>query len=98
VWEAHGQLESARGRAWQLLAAAEQVPEPRYGVTSVLDADPPVRIPTEMGETVAALDVADILRAALQLAAVLTDLEDRLALPRGFGAFVRQDLEAIMPG
>lgn len=61
-WEANERLEGARAMALRLHAAAEGVTFPAFGLTSLLDADPP-RLPDGLSATVAGID-ADALRAA----------------------------------
>ena len=53
VWEALERLHDARGMALRLHAAAEGVTYPGFGLTSLLDADPP-RLPDGLEATVSA--------------------------------------------
>ncbi len=90
-WEARQRLEEARAVVWQLHAAAEGVPLPEYGITSLLDA-PNIALPDGIERTTAGLDLSE-LRAAVtecarqlrrrwrQLAAAVTGLADISAVP-----------------
>jgi hypothetical protein len=51
-WEALERLHQARNDYWRLLATALDVPNPQYGITSLLDYAPD-RVPPEMSDTVA---------------------------------------------
>lgn len=100
AWEAHRSLEAARDHAWQLFAVAAGIPEPEYGVTSVLDV-PGQALPMGIEETIAGLDLGELLRAARRLAALLEGLQERLggdALPEALARFVIDDLDALHLG
>ena len=90
-WEALARLNEARDLALRLWAAAEEVPYPLFGLTSLLDVDPP-RLPGGLDETaaravlpelaVAARACADLLRAATARARTTlgaTDTESPMA-------------------
>lgn len=100
-WEAHTRLEEARGYYWRLLAVAEDVPEPQYGLTSLLDAVPRQDLPADAVATVAGVDGAALLAAGARLALLLADLQGRLALERGYelpgdlARFVTEDLRRV---
>jgi hypothetical protein len=102
AWEAHRSLETARDLFWRVWAVAEGVPEPEYGLTSVLDVRPRIELPSGVDDSVAGLEPAELLRAAQVLAALLLDLQDRLRtsvegdrLPTAFGRFVSSDLVRV---
>lgn len=101
AWEAHDRLEEARAGFWRLLAAADGVPQPEYGITSLLDARPAPAIHDEVATTTAGTDIAEILRASSRLARLLADVEMRLQTQEGcvfleeFGRFVARDLAAL---
>lgn len=102
TWEAYDRLEAARGHFWQLWALAEGVPEPQYGVTSVLDAGAP--LPVGIEPTVSGLEPSRLMEAASRLGALLSNLQSRLSRDRGyrfpedFGRFVGDDLKVLRPG
>jgi hypothetical protein len=64
VWEALERLHDARGMALRLHAAAEGVTYPGFGLTSLLDADPP-RLPDGLEATVSGPDPEGLRSAAL---------------------------------
>jgi hypothetical protein len=69
AWEALARLNEARDLALNLWAAAENVPYPGFGLTSLLDVDPP-RLPDGLEATVALADpetLADAARACAEL-------------------------------
>jgi hypothetical protein len=68
VWEALERLHEARGYAWRLIAVANRVEYPAYGITSILDAPGNPAIPAEMGETAATPDVGQLTRAGRAMA------------------------------
>ena len=100
AWEALEGLHQARAEYWRLLATAHVVPNPQYGITSLLDfaAD---QVPAPMAETVSDLDLARLLAAARQLARQLTDIGDRLppdlrsALPTAIASYITADLAEL---
>ena len=94
AWEALERLGQARDMALRLWAAAESVPYPVFGLTSLLDADPP-RLPAGLDATVAGLDLAELTEAGRACAALLRTCADaaRAALTPGatsspMGAYV----------
>jgi hypothetical protein len=103
AWEALDRLNEARSMLWRLWAAAHQVPDPQYGLTSVLDfaAD---QTPAELAGTVADLDQARLLAAARRLADLLRatgaqlPAELRAALPDPMATFTIADLADLAPG
>jgi len=100
VWEALECLQEARANFWRVLAVAHAVPDPQYGIVSILDFAPGL-VPPEMVDTVPDFDPARVRTAAQVLAGLLTGLSDRLpaelraALPDAMAAFVTRDLAAI---
>jgi hypothetical protein len=102
LWEALERLHEARSRLWQLAALAGDVPDPRYGLTSILDFAPG-QIPAGMEGTVADLDPARLLSAARQLAALLSETGERLqddqraVLPDAMAGYVTGDLASLEP-
>jgi len=102
-WEALERLHEARAQLWQLWAAVRGVPQPQYGLTSVLDW-PPTVLPAGIEETVSGLDVGSLLAAGLRVAELLGEVggqlgeEQRAALPSAMGSFVLSDLRAAVTG
>jgi hypothetical protein len=100
AWEALQRLNDARGQVWQLWAAGYAIPNPQYGLTSILDFAPE-RIPPGMAATVSDLDPGRLLAAARSLARLLAEAgehlprDHRTALPARMAAFVTADLAAI---
>ncbi|MHB1431599.1 MAG: hypothetical protein ACYCVZ_05735 [Streptosporangiaceae bacterium] len=103
VWEAHDRLGQARAEYWKLRALAGRVPDPQYGITSILDFAPET-VPAAAAATVSDLDPDRLLAAAWRLAgllaAVCDDLPEqhRVALPAAMAAFVTADLAAAGSG
>ena len=101
-WEALERLHEARAQLWQLWAAVRGVPQPQYGLTSVLDY--PAVLPEGIEETVSGLDVGSLLAAGLRVAELLGEVggqlgeEQRAALPSAMGSFVLSDLRAAVTG
>src|SRR5579859_1764833 len=99
-WEALQRLHDARAQLWRLWAAVLDVPNPQYGLTSILDFAPR-RLPADTEATVSDLDPGRLLAAARSLAAQLTQAGSRLgpdlraALPAAMGAFVTADLAEV---
>lgn len=99
-WEALQRLNEARDQLWRLWATVLSVPNPQYGLTSILDFAPG-RVPAGIEETIADLDPGRLLAAARNLAGQLADLGDRLppghqaVLPHAMGGFVTADLAGI---
>jgi hypothetical protein len=75
-WEALERLHEARGLVWRLIAVANDVDYPAYGITALLDAPGDPAISAEMGETTASLDLARLTNAALALAGRLEDASE----------------------
>jgi hypothetical protein len=80
LWEAHEQLHQARGQIWRLWAVANDVTDPQFGLTAVLDT-PKLSTPPAIEETVARLDRQELARAAV----VCADLFDEI-WPRAVAA------------
>jgi len=101
-WEALERLHEARAQLWQLWAAVRGVPQPQYGLTSVLDYA--AGLPEGIEETVPGLDVGSLLAAGLRVAELLGEVggqlgeEQRAALPSAMGSFVLSDLRAAVTG
>lgn len=102
AWEALERLHEARAQLWQLWAAAGGVPQPQYGLTSVLDYA--AALPDGIEETVSGLDVGSLLAAGLRVAELLGEVggqlgeEQQAALPSAMGSFVLSDLRAAVTG
>lgn len=102
AWEALERLHEARAQLWQLWAAACRVPQPQYGLTSVLDYA--AALPDGIEETVSGLDVGSLLAAGLRVAELLGEVggrlgeEQRAVLPSAMGSFVLSDLRAAVTG
>ena len=100
AWEALARLNEGRALLWQLWAVTLDVPQPQYGLTSVLDFAPG-RLPPSFEGTVADLDPARLLDAARQVAALLNEVGDRLpddqraVLPEAMARYITADLEQI---
>jgi hypothetical protein len=100
AWEALIQLNNARDQLWRLKAVAEDVPDPQFGVISILDFAPETIAPG-MAATVADLDLARLVSAARQLANLLDQFgqqlpaEHRAALPEAMAQFVISDLRQL---
>jgi hypothetical protein len=99
-WEALDRLHEARGQLWQLWAVARGVPQPQYGLTSILDFSSGP-LPAGMDATVADLDPARLLGAARRLAALLGEIGDHLpeehraVLPAAMARYITAELTAI---
>jgi hypothetical protein len=99
-WEALARLEEARAELWKLRAAAGGVAQPQYGLTSILDFAPG-RVPAEMAVTVAGLQPAALLAAALEVARLLSDAGAglgpplRAALPAAMARYITADLAGL---
>ncbi|HUZ51288.1 MAG TPA: hypothetical protein VMU94_02010 [Streptosporangiaceae bacterium] len=100
-WEALQRLTEAQGQLWRLWAAVYEVPNPQFGLTSLLDFAPG-QIPPAMETTVSDLDHARLLAAGQSLARQLTEASELLqpdfpaALPLAMGRYVTDDLEALV--
>jgi hypothetical protein len=100
AWEALERLHQARAEYWRLLAVVVDVPNPQFGVTSLLDFAPD-RVPADLAATVSALDLAGLLGAARALAGQLTAVGGQLpadlraGLPDAMARFITADLESL---
>jgi hypothetical protein len=80
-WEALVKLEEARALLLRHHAAEMSIPDPEFGLTSILDSDG--SLPDRLEETVAGLDAADLRRAASVCGELLAAYDQR-----PFGEFV----------
>lgn len=103
-WEALDRLNEARAQLWRLHAVASDIPNPGYGITSLLDFAPD-RLPPRMAATVSDLHLGRLLAAARNLAVQLSEIgtalsqDQRDVLPAAMAAFVTSDLDALtLPG
>jgi hypothetical protein len=100
TWEALARLNEARAQLWQLWAVTLDVPDPQYGVTSILDFAPG-QVPASFEGTVADLDPGRLLDAARRVAALLHEAGERLpddqraVLPGAMARYITADLEQI---
>ena len=100
TWEALARLNEARAQLWQLWAATLDVPDPQYGLTSILDFAPG-QVPASFEDTVADLDPGRLLDAARRVAALLHEAGERLPddqradLPGAMARYITADLEQI---
>jgi hypothetical protein len=103
LWEAFGQLHEARTNLWRLYAAAHDVPDPQYGVTSILDFAPDT-VSAAMEATVSDLDASRLLAAVRATARILREVGERLPddqraqRPDAMARFVTDDLAAVRAG
>jgi hypothetical protein len=101
-WEALQRLYEAQAQLWRLRATCFEVPNPQYGLTSILDFAPE-RLPPDMERTVSDLDRARMLAAGQNLARQLTEVAALLrpdlkaAMPIAMGKFVTRDLAEMTP-
>jgi hypothetical protein len=97
LWEAHERLHQVRQQVWALWAAATGALYPWHGLSQVLDNDPG-NMPPGVEATVAALDAADLRRAALASAALLATVSEAAArehpadLPRAMADYATREL------
>jgi hypothetical protein len=102
AWEALNQLNAARDQLWRLQAVADEVPDPQFGVISILDFAPETISPG-MAATVTDLAPARLVSAAQQLADLLSRVgqqlpaEHRAVLPDAMARYVISDLQQL-PG
>jgi hypothetical protein len=100
VWEALQRLHEARDWAWRLWAAVLDVPNPHFGLTSILDFAPGM-LPAGMEPTVSDLEPASLLAAARQVADQLTQAAERLPagqralLPAAMARYVSEELAEL---
>lgn len=100
AWEALDRLNEARAQLWQLWAVTLHVPDPGYGLTSILDSAPD-HLPGSFQDTVSDLDTARLLRAAQCVAGLLNrvgehlDERQRAALPAAMAQYITDDLRQM---
>lgn len=100
TWEALARLNEARGQLWQLWAVTLDVPDPQYGLTSVLDFAPG-ELSARFEGTVADLDPGRLLDAGRRVAVLLNEVGKRLpddqraALPEAMARYITADLEQV---
>ena len=100
TWEALARLNEARAQLWQLWAVTLDVPDPQYGLTSILDFAPG-QVPASFESTLADLDPGRLLDAARRVAALLHEAGERLPddqradLPGAIARYITADLEQI---
>lgn len=100
AWEALERLHQARAEYWRLLATVHEVPNPQYGITSLLDFAPE-QVPDRLAATASDVYLTHLLRAAKKLAAELAGVgtqltpEFRAVLPDAMAAFITADLELV---
>jgi len=100
AWEALDRLHEARAQLWQLQAAACGIPDPQYGLTSILDFAPG-QVPAGMQATVSDLDPVRLLSAGQHLAALLSRTGEHLrsdqqaVLPHAMARYITADLESL---
>jgi hypothetical protein len=100
VWEALQRLHEARDWAWRLWAAVLDVPNPHFGLTSILDFAPGM-LPAGMEPTVSDLEPASLLAAARNVAGQLNQAAERLPagqralLPAAMARYVSADLAEL---
>src|SRR5262249_11825515 len=100
AWEALQRLHDARDQVWRLWATVLDVPNPQYGVTSILDFAPD-RLPAAMVPTASDLDRDSLLAAARSLGRQLNDVcarlrpDQRIALPEAMARYITRDLAEI---
>jgi predicted nucleotidyltransferase len=102
AWEALDCMNEARAQLWQLWAVTLHVPDPGYGLTSILDSAPD-QPPVSFQGTVSDLDTARLLRAAECVAGLLNrvgehlDERQRGALPAAMARYITNDLQQMTP-
>ena len=101
TWEALARLNEARAHFWQLWAVTLDLPDPQYGLTSILDFAPG-QVPASFEGTVADLDPGRLLDAARRVAALLNEAGERLpddqraVLPGAMARYITADLEQVV--
>ena len=97
TWEALARLNEARAQLWQLWAVTLGVPDPQYGLTSILDFAPG-EVPATFEGTVADLDPGRLLDAARRVAGLLNEAgirlpdDHRAVLPSAMACYITADL------
>jgi hypothetical protein len=76
AWEALARLDQARDLALRLWAAGEDTPYPGFGLTSLLDTDPPI-LPAGLDATAARADLGELAAAAGACAELLRNASAR---------------------
>lgn len=100
AWEALDRLHEARAQLWQLWAVTLDVPDPAYGLTSILDFAPD-QLPAAFQKTVPDLDPARLLHAGQCLAELLNSVGEHLAddqravLPEAMAQYIINDLQQM---
>jgi hypothetical protein len=100
TWEALARLNEARAQLWQLWAVTLGVPDPQYGLTSILDFAPGL-VPASFEGTVADLAPGRLLDAARRVAVLLNEAgtrlpdEQRAVLPSAMARYITADLEQL---
>ncbi|HYI67218.1 MAG TPA: hypothetical protein VEW95_09860 [Candidatus Limnocylindrales bacterium] len=84
AWEALARLHEARDLALRLWAAGDGVPYPLFGLTSLLDVDPP-RLPDGIKGTSARAELEELATAARACAELLRDASGRARARVGAG-------------
>lgn len=102
-WEALARLTLARDNALRLWAVAEDAPYPAFGLTTLLDQEPP-RLPHDLAATLAGTDPTEIATAARTCAVLLRESARRARERVGGGdaespmaAYVTALLERLEP-
>lgn len=100
LWEALERLHEARGYFWRLWATARGIPQPQYGLTSVLDFAPE-QVPAAAEATVSGLDLTSLVSSGRCLADLLSDVVNdldehhRAVLPAAMARYVSDDLTSL---
>ena len=76
AWEALSRLDQARDLALRLWAVGEDVPYPLFGLTSLLDVDPP-RLPAGLEATAARAELGELVSASRACAELLRNASSR---------------------
>ncbi|HEX7196770.1 MAG TPA: hypothetical protein VF364_08050 [Candidatus Limnocylindria bacterium] len=81
-WEALARVDQARDLVLRLWAVAEDVPYPAFGLTSLLDVEPP-RLPDGLDATAARANLAELATAARACAELLRSAAARARIRSG---------------